>query len=147
RDGLQLVRQHVRAAKRGAYVRQQFRLGGRQRRSERSSRRSSRRSTRRLTPLATTAAVATVVAVRATGAPITARRILLRAIPTSGPFLDDGDVVVFLGFDRREDGLDRDPSTRDELATRVTNRGSERCRPRVLPHEDGGRTSGFDRRG
>ncbi len=50
-------------------------LSFQRRRSLRSSRRSSRRSVRRLTPCATTAAVATVVAVRATGAgPITAAR-------------------------------------------------------------------------
>src|SRR4051812_1960073 len=108
------------------------------------SRRSSRRSMRRLTPWLTTAAVPTTAAVRATGAPITPRRAILRAtIGMSGSSAREG----FFGLERGDDGLDRDPAAGDELATGAASGRRERCRPPVLPDEHARGRAGLHRGG
>ena len=107
----------------------------------RRQRRSARRLVRRFTPWATTAAVATVVAVRATGAgPMTAaRRIRRRAIPISVSFF------VIAG-QRSGERLDRNSSARDELTAGMADRGGKRHGPGVLPDQHAGCGSGIDRR-
>jgi hypothetical protein len=71
-----------------------------------------RRVVRRLTPRATTAAVATVVAVRATGAgPMTAALRIRRLASIFVSFA----VVFVVGLDGGKDRLDGDAAAADEL--------------------------------
>src|SRR4029079_13465150 len=48
---------------------------------------------------------------------------------------------LFVGLDRGDDRLDRDPSVGDQLSARAPGGGGERCRPQVLPDEDAGRAA------
>src|SRR5271165_6380298 len=89
-----------------------------------------RRSWRRLTPWATTAAVPTTAAVRATGAPMTPRRAARAG--RSGTSTSFGRLV---GFERGEQGLDRNPPVGNELAARAAGGGGKRCRPGVFPDQ------------
>src|SRR6185295_16728198 len=47
-----------------------------------------------------------------------------------------------VGLDRGDDGLDRDPSIRDQLAAGPPRSGREWRRPEVLPDEDAGGAAG-----
>src|SRR6476469_340303 len=47
----------------------------------------------------------------------------------------------FIGLDRGDDGLNRDPSVRDQLTTRTPGRRCERRSPQVLPDQDAGNGS------
>src|SRR5215204_1921124 len=105
-----------------------------------------------VTAAATTAVLATgegpgvtalaTTAVLATGCPMTP------TLPTraarSGMSVSFGHVV---GFDRGDDGLDRDSSVGDELSAGSSGGGCERCRPQVLPDEDARRAAGVHGRG
>src|SRR3954452_5562467 len=89
-----------------------------------------------LTALATTA-------VFATGWPITP------TLPTRAGL--NGMSISFafcfgVGFDRREDGLDRNASVGDQLAARPPSRGRKWRRPGVLPDENAGCAAGLHRR-
>src|SRR6478735_8401553 len=77
-----------------------------------------------VTALATTA-------VLATGWPITPTRPMRAGL--MGMSCSFGDVVV--GFDRRDDRLDRDAAVGDQLSTGAARCGCERGGPQVLPDQ------------
>src|SRR5690349_6963162 len=82
----------------------------------------------------------TAVAVPATTA--------VRATPRSNPGIRDPFLGGGLGrFELGEDGLHRDAAAGDELPAGLAQRGGDRRRPAVLPHEHGGRRAGLERVG
>src|SRR3954452_15950198 len=91
-----------------------------------------------VTAAATTAVLATgaapgvtafaTTAVLATGWPMTPTRPTRAAL--SGMSGSCG-LEVFVGLDRGDDRLDRNPAIRDELAARVSRRRCKRCGPEV----------------
>src|SRR6476619_2855772 len=85
-----------------------------------------------VTALATTA-------VLATGCPMTPTRPTRAGL--SGISVSFGRVCL-VGLDRGDDGLDRDPSVRDQLAAGPPRGGRERRCPQVLPDEDAGGAAG-----
>src|ERR1044072_3681193 len=90
-----------------------------------------------VTALATTA-------VLATGCPMTPTR------PTrpgpSGMSVSFACVCGLVGLDGGDDGLDRDPPGRDELAAGAARGGGERRHPQVLPDEHAGGAARVERR-
>src|SRR4051794_4400252 len=91
-----------------------------------------------LTALATTA-------VFATGWPMTPTRPARAAL--SGMSVSFGACADQIGLDRGDDGLDRDPSVGDELASRASRGGRERRGPQVLEDQHAGRAAGVHRSG
>src|SRR3954451_21487817 len=91
-----------------------------------------------LTALATTA-------VFATGWPMTPTRPTRAAL--SGISVSFGGRADQIGLDRGDDGLDRDSSVGDELASRASRGCCERRGPQVLEDEHAGSAAGFHRGG
>src|SRR3954471_6311025 len=90
-----------------------------------------------VTALATTA-------VLATGWPITPTLPTRAAL--SGMSVSLG-CRCFIGLDRCDDRLNRNPSVGDQLAARTPRCGCERCCPQVLPDQDSGGAARLHGRG
>src|SRR3954454_11004142 len=108
-----------------------------------------------VTAAATTAVFATgegpgltaraTTAVFATGWAMTPTRPTRAAL--SGMSVSFGRRADQIGLDRGDDGLDRDPSVGDELASRASRGGCEWRSPHVLVDEHTGRAAGVHRGG